>query len=157
MNAEEETRKHIGIVKHFLFEIIEKLKERADNHDYSKLESPESEAFEEFTPKLRGTTYGTEEYQKLLDQLKPALEHHYANNPHHPEYWEGGVNDMTIVDIVELLCDWKSATLRHADGDIMKSIDINEERFGLSPQLAGILRNSVRSFGWDNREIPEGH
>jgi len=33
--------------------------------------------------------------------------------------------------------------LRHNDGDIMKSIEINKERFGLSDQLAQILRNSV--------------
>jgi hypothetical protein len=156
MNAEEETRKHIAVVKHFLFEIIRELEKRAETHDQSKLESPEAETFEKFTSELRGTTYGTDKYKKLLDQMKPALEHHYANNPHHPEHWQKGVNDMTIVDIVELLCDWKSATLRHDDGDMLKSIAINEKRFGLSPQLVSIFRNTVRALGWDKHEYPVG-
>ncbi len=44
---------------------------------------------------------------------------------------------------VELLCDWKTATLRHADGDINKSIEFSAKRFGMSEQLVQILRNTV--------------
>ena len=42
-----------------------------------------------------------------------------------------------------MFCDWYAATMRHADGDIMKSIDINEERYGINPQLSQIFRNTV--------------
>ena len=43
-----------------------------------------------------------------------------------------GVNDMTLVDLVEMLADWKAATERHDDGDLAKSLEIQRERFGLS-------------------------
>ena len=34
-----------------------------------------------------------------------------------------------------MLADWKAATERHADGDLLRSLRLNTERFGLSPQL----------------------
>jgi hypothetical protein len=111
--------------------------------DSSKLEEPEKAAFDEFTPKLAATTYGSPEYQENLDGLGEALKHHYANNAHHPEHTENGIHDMTLVDIVEMLCDWQAATERHADGDIMKSIDINQKRFGFSDDLRDIFRNTA--------------
>lgn len=59
------------------------------------------------------------------------------------------VNDMTLVDVLEMLVDWKAASERHTDGNIRKSIEVNTERFGLSPQLATILENTVRFFDLD--------
>ena len=53
---------------------------------------------------------------------------------------------MTLVDLVEMLCDWAAATERHADGDIIKSLEINGERFGMTEQLATILENTVREY-----------
>lgn len=55
-----------------------------------------------------------------------------------------GIEGMDLFDIVEMLCDWFAATLRHADGDIDKSIGINEKRFRISPQLSRIFRNTVK-------------
>jgi hypothetical protein len=77
-----------------------------------------------------------------------GLQHHYANNSHHPEFHADGVNGMTLVDLVEMLADWKAATERHADGDLAKSLDIQRDRFGLTAQLAQILENTARQFGW---------
>jgi hypothetical protein len=52
---------------------------------------------------------------------------------------------MTLVDVVEMLCDWAAATQRHDDdGDIFDSIEKNAERFDLSEQLAQILRNTAK-------------
>jgi hypothetical protein len=53
--------------------VIELLK-RAQNHDGSKLESPELELFTIWTEKLAACTYGSETYKEFLEQLKPALE-----------------------------------------------------------------------------------
>ena len=77
-----------------------------------------------------------------------ALKHHYAANSHHPEHYENGIDGMTLIDVLEMLCDWKAATERHADGDIMRSLEVNRERFGISDQLANILANTVREWGW---------
>lgn len=59
---------------------------RGSVHDNSKLDSPEKELFDEYTPKLKDAEYGSDEYKEFLVGLKPALDHHYANNSHHPEH-----------------------------------------------------------------------
>lgn len=142
MSIENETRKHQQEVAKQLTTICQHLLERATTHDLSKLESPEAEMFEVYTPKLAGCTYGSDEYKQYLSELKPALDHHYANNRHHPEH--KGIENMTLIDIIEMFCDWYAATKRHNDGDIMKSITINEPRFGINPQLSNIFRNTVK-------------
>jgi hypothetical protein len=47
---------------------------------------------------------------------------------------------------MEMWIDWYASSMRHADGDMGKSIDINEGRFGMSPELADIFRNTLRDF-----------
>ena len=139
-----ETQKHIETVRKYVRFMIDKIENRGVKHDASKLESPEVELFAQYTPKLANTTYGSEEYKSHLDGLKPALEHHYASNRHHPEHFVNGVNDMTLVDIIEMFCDWKASTLRMNDGNLLKSIELNAERFNMDGQLKQILINTAR-------------
>lgn len=141
-----ETQKHIETVRKFIKLFTDKLTNRGVEHDRLKLESPEVEVFTEYTPKLATTTYGTEEYNNFLSEMKPALDHHYANYRHHPEHFNNGINDMNLVDIVEMICDWKASTLRHNDGNLLKSIEINAKRFGMSEQLTQILINTALLF-----------
>lgn len=138
-----ETFRHIERVRNLLNLCIGDLLRRGELHDQSKLATPEVEAFAEYTPKLATCAYGSDEYKMYLAAIKPALDHHYANNRHHPEYHKEGVSDMNLLDIMEMLCDWKAASERHKDGSIQKSIEINMERFGLSPQLMRILKNTA--------------
>lgn len=93
-------------------------------------------------------TYGSNEYKETLREFKPAIEHHQKNNRHHPEFYEDGICGMSLVDIVEMLCDWKAASQRHDDGDILKSIAINADRFGMDGQIVSILQNTVEELGW---------
>ena len=141
-----ETIKHIHSVRQNLYKMIENLDERAQKHDQSKLDSPEQEIFGETFEDLGKTEYGTPEYDKLLERVKPAITHHYANNRHHPEHWPNGINDMTLIDLVEMLCDWKAATARNKNGNIRKSIEVNSERFKMSDQLRQIFENTVREM-----------
>jgi hypothetical protein len=138
-----ETFRHIERVRNLLNACVVELLKRGELHDQTKLESPEVEVFAEYTPRLAGCTYGSDEYKGFLEAIKPALQHHYAHNRHHPEHHEHGVNDMNLIDLVEMLCDWKAASERHNDGNIKKSIEINTDRFGLSWQLAKILENTA--------------
>lgn len=147
MSAKEETLLHIRRVGQLLGAFAAELIRRAGVHDASKLESPEAELFEEYTPKLRGTTYGSDEYKQFLAEMKPALEHHYAANSHHPEHRPEGIRGMDLLDIVEMFLDWKAATERHADGDLRKSVEINQRRFGYSDDLKAIFRNTIDRMG----------
>lgn len=139
-----ETQKHIENVRKYVRFLIDKLDNRGVKHDASKLESPEVEAFAEHTLQLASLSYGSEAYNNSLEQLKPALDHHYASNRHHPEHFINGINDMTLIDIAEMFCDWKASTLRHNDGNLLKSIEINAERFNMDGQLKAILVNTAR-------------
>ena len=139
-----ETQKHIEAVRKYIRFMIDKIDMRGVKHDASKLESPEVEVFAEYTPKLNSTIFGSEEYYQNLEGMKSALDHHYASNRHHPEHFVNGINDMTLVDILEMFCDWKASTLRHNDGNLLKSIETNAERFHMDGQLRQILLNTAR-------------
>lgn len=145
-DCKKDTKEHIEQVDRLMFIVLNDLFVRANNHDKSKLESPELEAFTEYTPKLKNSTYGSDEYKENLKGLKVALEHHYKHNSHHPEHYEDGIRGMNLLDVIEMFCDWKAATMRHADGDIKKSIEINQKRFNYSDDLKSIFYNTAKLF-----------
>ena len=140
----KDTIKHINEVRRSLSRFIVELEERGRVHDKSKLESPELEIFTEYTPKLAKSTYGSNEYQENLKGMQKALRHHYKNNSHHPEHYENGIRGMNLLDVVEMFCDWYAAVKRHDDGDIYKSIEINQRRFNFSDDLKAIFENSIK-------------
>ena len=141
-----ETLKHIEKVRELVRVFVSKLVTRAQEHDKLKLESPEVEIFAEYTPKLADTTYGSEEYMNYLKEMDVALQHHYANYRHHPEHFDKGINDMNLVDIVEMFCDWKASSMRHNDGNLLKSIDVNASRFNMSAQLKQVFINTAKMY-----------
>ena len=151
-----ETQKHVNRVRNLLDNVIDKLDSCAYHHDTSKFKEDEAPVFREFTPKLKDSTYGSDEYKGFLKEMKPALDHHYANNRHHPEHHPYGIHDMTLVDLIEMLCDWKAAGERHDNGSIEKSITINTERFKICPELASILTATARAMGWIEEDKANG-
>lgn len=141
-----DTLKHIKRVSVLLNEAAARLMHRANVHDNSKLYDPEKELFDEYTPKLANCEYGSEEYQQFLIGLKPALDHHYAKNSHHPEHYPNGIDGMDLFDVIEMFFDWKAASERHATGNIEKSIEINKDRFKMSDQLVNIFKNTAKNM-----------
>ena len=143
-----DTREHITKVQINVGIVASRLIGRSLVHDQSKLESPEKEAFDRATTELATLTYGSREYHDAKNGLGKALNHHYHANSHHPEHYENGVDGMSLLDILEMFADWKAASERHNDGDFSKSLEHNEQRFELSPQLAQIFRNTQKELGW---------
>ena len=102
--------KHLSIkdlqeknVRDKMHKVLGLLLQRVQAHDASKLESPEMEYFAKYTELLAGLTYGSDEYKRVMAEMKPAIEHHYAKNSHHPEHYKNGINDMTLVDLIVML------------------------------------------------------
>lgn len=147
-DSRPDTWEHIHQVQTCLGRVIKHLMRRSRDHDQSKLAEPELSTFNEYTPKLRDSTYGSAEYKAFLEGMGEGLRHHYEHNSHHPEHHPSGINGMSLLDIVEMLADWKAATLRHADGDLRRSIEQNKERFGYGDQLEHILLNTAEEMGW---------
>lgn len=146
LTHDSETLKHVNEVRANIWTMIKELDRRAQVHDASKFEEPERSVFATNTPKLANTEYGSEEYTKLLEEVKPAIDHHYSKNTHHPEHWPNGIDDMDLLDLVEMLVDWIAATKRNKNGNVHKSIEHNQGRFNMSPQLTSIFKNTVNRY-----------
>lgn len=147
-DSRADTLIHSQRVGELMAQLIHELVDRSMCHDRSKTAPPEVGVFDEFTPKLKTTTYGSDEYRSHLAAMGEGLKHHYASNRHHPEHHRDGVNSMTLADLAEMLADWKAATERHADGDLYRSLTVQRERFAMSDQLTQILFNTARAYGW---------
>lgn len=154
-DSRADTLIHSQRVGELMVQLAKELLDRSTCHDRSKTLPPEVDTFNEFTPKLKTSTYGSDDYKGFLLAMGAGLAHHYAHNAHHPEHHPAGINGMTLVDRIEMLADWKAATERHDDGSLAKSLEIQRDRFGLSDQLVAILRNTAEHFGWV--DMPQLH
>jgi len=151
-DSRPDTYEHIAKVRGYMLMAAQELIERAHTHDQSKLEDPEKESWDIATPKLASLEYGSDEYRASLRDIKPAVEHHYQKNSHHPEHYTNGIDGMTLVDLLEMLCDWKAAGERHdPPNDIIDSIEYNTKRFHISDQLAHVLFNTAEDW-WERQE-----
>lgn len=148
--SNEETRNHIDNVRKYLRIFAVELLKRGEQHDQSKLGDVEAPVFAVYTDRLKGMTYGSEEYNRCKAEMKAALDHHYAKNRHHPEHHKNGINDMTLIDVVEMFCDWFASSQRHTYGNILKSIELNKQRFEMNEQLSTILENTADLFDSGN-------
>ena len=147
-DSTNDTLEHINKVQVRVAEVQANLDTRAAVHDRSKLQEPEKSVFDRMTPVLRTLTYGSDEYKAALVEMGEGLKHHYAANSHHPEHYPNGIAGMSLLDIVEMLCDWKAASERTKQGNIAASLTHNKQRFGIDDQLFSILENTVRELGW---------
>jgi len=137
------TMRHIERVRNLLNQMITQLLHRGELHDQSKLESPEVEVFTKYTHNLAKSDYGSKEYEDCKKEMEVALQHHYAKNRHHPEHHKNGIDDMNLLDLVEMFCDWKAASERHNTGNLKKSIEHNAGHFDMATQLVKIFENTV--------------
>jgi hypothetical protein len=148
---------HRERVAYWLKWIIECLEYRAAHHDDSKLQPPEKEIFDEYTPKLKTMELGSKEYQSALEAMGEGLKHHYKSNAHHPEFHRKGVDGMAIWDVVEMLADWMAAASTHKSVS-NKHVDLDylQNRFNLSPQLRRIIANTLLAADMDaiNSRVP---
>ena len=146
----KELLKHRAEVGLRLRKVCNELMERAIVHDSSKFSDDEFEGNLQALPEKRalkkaGHGYRSVEYKEHEKKWQWLSDKRYSRNPHHPGYHRCGINDMSLIDLVEMLCDWYAA----AD-DIDGSIDENAEKFKIDSQLARILKNTVR----DMKDLP---
>jgi hypothetical protein len=146
-DSTKDTNDHIAKVEGYLSLIADLLRIRATVHDASKLQEPELSGYAGLSEALKGLTYGTPEHRAAFAPFKDIIKHHYAHNSHHPEHYPGGINDMSLLDVVEMLCDWKAASERNG-GDFGASIKISCQRFGIDPQIGLIFANTAKDLGW---------
>jgi predicted metal-dependent phosphoesterase TrpH len=148
-DSEQDTLNHKKLVSGFLGDVIGDLAARSLIHDDSKLQEPEKSMYDEYIPKIRETEkefgYGSPQYEQVVKQMGEVMCHHFAANSHHPEHYPNGINGMSLLDLIEALADWKAASQKSGQP---LNIEANKRRFGISDQLAEILANTVKEFGW---------
>ena len=110
---ERRTHQHIARVKRCLqvvarsSEHAELLLQRAELHDASKFGPEERIPYIWLTEFHRRRREGAVlEYPPGMEQrIKAAIAHHMSHNRHHPEF-HADPNEMTEVDLIEMVCDW---------------------------------------------------
>lgn len=149
-NYLEDTDHHIGLVQEWMRRAWNLLELQLLTHDESKYSEEEAEIYAVVTPEFAKYEYGTPEHSAVGDKLGPAWKHHLANNPHHPEYHDNGVDDMDLLYIVEMLCDWKAASMRNPNQDFKKSLQLNLDKKKVAPQLQSVMINTAARLGMFN-------
>lgn len=136
---------HKQRVAGYMQTIANDLFRRAYIHDNSKFSPEEFEAYEEAFPNLQKYAYGTEELRAELRKIKPAIQHHFKANDHHPEWHDQGVGGMSLVQLLEMVCDWLAASER-SQTDFSQGLEINKERFHIDEQLFEVIKNTVKWY-----------
>jgi len=119
--------RHRELVKKNFAKLEYLLSSRAIQHDISKFEPEEFAGFEEADSAELYKEYGKSDYHKKLKENK-GIALHLSKNSHHPEYFKNGISDMSFLDIVEMVVDWKSASETYGN-DFMESIKYSVKRF----------------------------
>jgi len=130
------TAKHIELVRknlNYFIEYYENLKNsnkfmildlinRSKIHDASKYQEPE------YTPYLWITEYNKCKNLNIPFEYPPGIKveteqatwHHIHTNSHHPEYHKD-INNMPLIDIIEMVCDWTAMAEELGQGTSAKS------------------------------------
>lgn len=140
--------RHIATVQDLMGDVLANLQRRAFRHDRSKTQEPEWTDFALLKLRKSEADYGEASYQARLDEAIHVIAHHYALNDHHPEHHADGVNGMSLLSMLEMLCDWKAASGETLNGSLEKSLRVNTGRFGLDPQTVRLLENTAKELGW---------
>lgn len=145
----ETINNHRKRVFDYMSTISKEVMRRGNEHDLSKYEKEEYPVYEQFTAEFAKHPFGSEGYNKIKEAMASAIQHHYQHNRHHPEHFPDGIEGMNLVDLLEMICDWKSATQNHPEtpGDMGKSLQVAIQKYNISPQLAKVLYNTMRDFG----------
>jgi Family of unknown function (DUF5662) len=142
---ERRTEEHIERVRRCLTvmasvtEYAKELSERARIHDASKYEPEERIPYIWLTEFHRCRRAGEPfTYPDGMEEcVRAAIEHHVTSNRHHADF-HADPNDMTDVDLIEMVCDWTAMSQEFgqdggsargwADKMIGKRLHLNDER-----------------------------
>ena len=140
------TLKHKELIAKYMAKFSAEVTFRAAIHDDSKFRRDEFEAYAECADEFDQHPFNSQEERALREKLYPAMSLHKQRNRHHPEHFENGMTGMNLIDLLEMLCDWKSASERTPGDSIRTALPILKEKYNISPQLMNVLTNTIRDF-----------
>ena len=115
---ERRTREHIEHVRHCLSllaaesEFAEELGARAESHDASKFSDAERIPYIWLTEfhRCRQNEIEFQYPEGMEEKVRQAIVHHVTSNRHHVEF-HSDPNQMTDVDVIEMVCDWTAMSI----------------------------------------------
>ena len=122
--------RHTGLVMAYLTRFSNVLEHRAAIHDLSKFSDDEFNGFVKINQIAREHKYGSPEYRKAIRETN-VVPLHYSRHPHHPEHYQGGIDEMSLIDIIEMVADWKAASETYGQTSLKESLEIQKDRFRL--------------------------
>lgn len=144
MDFDKRLKHHKDGVRDYLSFIVNLLASRALTHDNSKSSDEEYKYYKMANSVNRNDFKSYEEY---LNYIKPTLDkglkHHYNVNRHHPEYFDNGIDDMTLIDILEMIVDWK-ISIEQNGKDLYEEIEYNFDKYNVSEQLKKVILNTYK-------------
>jgi hypothetical protein len=143
--GKKKIQNHIDKVKALMNKMAKAIVRRGEDHDKSKFNEPELTLMTKYLDDMKETKYNSPEHKELMKKIEPAREHHYKENSHHPEHYKNGIKGMDLLDLFEMVCDWKVASEQNnKDGSIEQSIKENQKRFSYGDELKQILLNTAK-------------
>ena len=118
---------------------------RAVTHDESKWQDDEFAGFVHINQIAREHEYGSPEYMASIRETG-AVALHYSRNSHHPEHYPNGVDDMTLLDIIEMVADWKAASETYGRTSLEDALVTHAERFGLKDKHLYLVRLIIEAL-----------
>ncbi len=100
-------------------------------HDYTKFDSDVFSGYVLYNYRnhLRETGAEIPEYDKETDDfIFECVKKHRSNSSHHPEYYSD-INQMSTLDIIEMVCDWVAVSQEFVLGQYRKSREFAEYSF----------------------------
>lgn len=144
MDFDKRLKQHKDGVKTYLEIISMLLNARALTHDNSK-SSDEEYKYYKMANSVNRNDFKT--YEEYMDYIKPTLDkglkHHYENNRHHPEFFDNGIDDMNLIDIMEMIADW-CISIKQNGKDLYEEIEYNFDKYNVSEQLKKIIINTYK-------------
>ena len=158
---ERRTNDHIARVSNCLHllagetEYGDELIRRAEIHDASKFSEAERIPYIWLTEYHRCRRLNEPfTYPSGMEELvKNAIKHHVTNNRHHADF-HACPNDMSDIDIVEMVCDWTAMAQEFdqdggsargwADKTIGYRLDFNDDRKNLIYSIIDLLDSVIK-------------
>ena len=161
---ERRTKEHIDRVRRCLSvlaavtEYADELNERAKVHDTSKFSPEERIPYIWLTEFHRCRRSGEPfEYPDgMEDQVRAAIDHHMSTNRHHPDF-HADPNDMSDVDLIEMVCDWTAMSQEFdqdggsargwADKTVGSRVKFNQEKSRFIYAMVDLLDSELSTSG----------
>lgn len=124
--------RHQTLVRKYLLQLARSLEARALVHDLSKLQLDEFAGFVEIQQIARQHRIDSPEYRASINNDVVRL--HLSRNSHHPEYHAAGLCDMGLLDLIEMVIDWKAASETYGKSSLTESLPIQRERFKMTDE-----------------------